>query len=243
MDTETINLSMPPEPFMKSSRAFSFLDDNFVWIAIVLSMAAHFGTLAILQRDNVVVPRIEEKKIVAKVRIFANPGGNPNSSAKAVEVAKPKPQVKPKPRPDRKVISTAKVDDKPAVETPPVENSGPQSFGDDTTGGVVGEGFSTTDGESDAGITSNWEPATRVDPVVPVEAREKGIEGYVLLSLDIDEEGKPENLSVVKAEPRNLFEKEARAAVRKWRYKPRMVNGQAVKVLGHQVRVEFKISG
>ncbi|RZA12007.1 MAG: energy transducer TonB, partial [Proteobacteria bacterium] len=109
--------------------------------------------------------------------------------------------------------------------------------------GVVGEGFSTTDGESDGGVTSNWEPATRVDPVFPVEAREKGIEGYVLLSLDIDEEGKPENLSVVKAEPRNLFEKEARAAVRKWRYKPRMVNGQAVKVLGHQVRVEFKFNG
>ncbi|MES2746625.1 MAG: energy transducer TonB [Bdellovibrionota bacterium] len=228
---------------MKSSRALSFIDDYFVWIAIVLSVAAHFGTLAILQRDNVVVPKIEEKKIVAKVRIFANPGGNPNSSAKAVEVAKPKPQVKPKPRPDRKVISTAKVDDKPAVETPPVENAGPQSFGDDTTGGVVGEGFSTTDGESDGGVTSNWEPATRVDPVFPVEAREKGIEGYVLLSLDIDEEGKPENLSVVKAEPRNLFEKEARAAVRKWRYKPRMVNGQAVKVLGHQVRVEFKFNG
>jgi protein TonB len=242
MDIETLNLRMPPEPFMKSSRALSFVDDNFVWIAIVLSIAAHFGTLAILQRDNVVAPKIEVKKTVAKVRIFANPGGNPNAPAKVVEVAKPKPQVKPKPRPDRKVISTAPVDEKP-VEAPPAENSGPQSFGDDTTGGVVGEGFSTTDGESDAGITSNWEPATRVDPIFPKEAAEKGLEGYVLLSLDINEEGVPENLSVVKAEPRNLFEKEAKSAVRKWRYKPRMVNGQAVKVLGHQVRVEFKLSG
>ncbi len=242
MDTETINLRMPPEPFMKSSKALSFVDNNFVWIAVVLSLAAHFGTLWILQRDQVVVPQMEVKKPVAKVRIFANPNGSPNSQTKVVEVSKPKPQPKPKPKPNTKVISTATVD-KPAEEAPQETNSGPQSFGDDTTGGVVGEGFSTTDGESDGGVTSNWEPSTRVDPTFPDEARQKGIEGYVLLRLDIDETGKPENLEVVKAEPRNMFESDAKKAVRKWRYKPRMVNGQAVKVIGHEVRVEFKLAG
>lgn len=227
---------------MKSSKALGFIDENFVWIAIILSVAAHFGTLLILQRDQVVVPQMEIKKTVAKVRIFSNPNGNPNSQAKVVEVSKPKPQPKPKPKPDHKVINTAKVQEQPVVETPPVENSGPQSFGDDTTGGVVGEGVSTTDGESEGGITSNWEPATKVDPDFPMEARQKGVEGFVLLQMDIDESGKPENIEVIKAEPRNLFEKEAKKAVRQWRYKPRMVNGQAVKVLAHQVRVDFKFS-
>lgn len=230
---------------MKSSKALSFIDNNFVWIAIVLSVAAHFGTLFILQRDKVVAPQAEVKKPVAKVRIFANPNGNPNSQTKVVEVAKPKPLPKPKPvpKPDRKVINTAPVQEKVAEEAPVVENSGPQSFGDDVTGGVVGEGFSTTDGESDGGVTSNWEPATRVDPEFPQEARVKGISGFVLLSLDINEEGQPENISVVKADPRNMFEQEARKAVRKWRYKPRLVNGQPVKVIGHQVRVEFNLQG
>ena len=243
MDTQTINLQMPTEPFMKSSRALSFIDNNFVWIAIVLSVAAHFGTLLILQRDRVVAPQVEVKKPPTKVRIFANPNGNPNSQTKVVEVARPKPLPKPKPSPDRKVISTAPVQEKVVEEAPAVENSGPQSFGDDVTGGVVGEGVSTTDGESDGGVTSNWEPLTRVDPEFPKEASIKGVSGFVLLSLNITEEGKPENIEVVKAEPRNMFEQEAKKAVRKWRYKPRLVNGQPVKVIGHQVRVEFNLQG
>lgn len=226
---------------MKSSKALSFVDKNFVWIAIILSVAAHFGTLWILKRDNVPVPVAEVKKTVAKVRIFSNPNGNPKSTTKVVEVATPKPQPKPKPKPkpDRKVINTAKVAP-PVEETPPIENSGPQSFGDDVTGGVVGEGISTTDGESDPGVTSNWEPYEKALPDYPEEAALKGIEGYVQIKMDINEAGVPENIEIVSAQPRNLFEKDARKAVRKWRYKPRMVGGQAVKVLGHQVRLDFK---
>jgi len=235
MDIETINLRLPPEPFMKSSKSLRFLDDYFVWIAVGLSLMAHLATLAILQRDNVAAP-VEVKKTVAKVRIFANPNGNPNVQAKAVEIAKPKPA---KPKPNRKVIATKPV----AEETPaevPEETAGPQSFGDDTTGGVVGTGISTAD-TSDPGVTSNVQPIERIEPSFPQEAAIKGIEGYVLLRFNITEDGKAEDIDVVKAEPRNLFEREAKNAVRKWRYKPRLVGGVPTKVLGQEVRFDFKL--
>ena len=241
MDIETINLRLPPEPFMKSSKGLRFLDEYFVWIAVVLSVAAHLVTLLILQRDVVAVPQVEVKKTVAKVRIFANPNGNPNASAKAVEVAKPKPDIKPKPKPDHKVINTKPVEKDTPQEAVPAEAAGPQSFGDDKTGGVVGEGFSTTDGEGDAGVTANAEPIDRIEPTFPKEAAVKGLEGYVLLRFDINEEGKAENIEVLKAEPRNMFEKEAKNAVRKWRYAPRMVNGVAAKMVGKEVRFDFKL--
>lgn len=241
MDIETINLRLPPEPFMKSSKSLRFVDEYFVWIAVVLSVAAHFGTLWILQRDAVVVPQVEVKKTVAKVRIFANPNGNPNAVAKAVEVAKPKPVTPPKPRPDRKVINTKPVEKDTPQETVPQEAAGPQSFGDDVTGGVVGEGFSTTDGEGDAGVTANAEPIDRIEPTFPKEAQVKGIEGYVLLRFDINEEGRAENIEVVKSEPRNMFDKEAKTAVRKWKYAPRMVGGVAAKMVGKEVRFDFKL--
>ncbi|MBC7660851.1 MAG: TonB family protein [Chitinophagaceae bacterium] len=227
---------------MKSSKTLRFLDEHFVWVAVVLSVAAHFGTLWIMTRDTVVVPHAEVKKIVAKVRIFSNPNGNPAAVAKAVEVAKPKPDVKPKPKPDHKVINTKPVEKEAPQETPQ-ENAGPQSFGDDKTGGVVGEGFSTTDGQGDAGVTSNAEPIEKIPPTFPQEARVKGVEGYVLLKFDISEEGKAENIEVIKAEPRNLFEKEAKNAVRKWRYTPRLVSGVPTKILGKEVRIDFKLSG
>lgn len=241
MDIETINLRLPPEPFMKSSKGLRFLDEYFVWIAVLLSVVAHLGTLLILQRDNVAVPQVEVKKSVVKVRIFANPNGNPNASAKAVEVAKPKPDIKPKPKPDHKVINTKPVDKDTPQETVPQETAGPQSFGDDKTGGVVGEGFSTTDGQGDAGVTANAEPIHQADPVYPKEAEAKGLEGFVLLRFDLNEEGKAENIEVLKSEPRNMFEKEAKNAIRKWRYAPHMVNGVAAKVVGKQFRIEFKL--
>lgn len=239
MDIETVNLPLPSEPLLSNPR-IKLLDENFVWIAVVLSVLAHVATILILKRDTVEIPQIEVKKPVAKVRILANPHGNPNSQAKAVEIAKPQPKPKVQPKPNQRVIATKPVEKEP-VEAPPVENSGPQSFGDDTTGGVVGEGFSTTDGETEAGITANAEPIERIEPTYPRDAQLKGIEGYVLLRLDINEEGRAENIQVIAAEPRNMFEREAKAAVRKWQYKPRILNGQAVKMIGKEVRFEFKL--
>ncbi len=240
MDIETINLRLPPEPFMKSSKSLRFLDEYFVWIAVALSLVAHFGTLLILQRDTIAVPQVLAKKTVAKVRIFANPNGNPNLAVKAVEIAKPKPLVKPKPKPDHKVINTS-VDKDPPKEAAPQENAGPQSFGDDTTGGVVGTGFSSDEGAGAAGESSNIKPLDRVEPAFPKEASIKGIEGFVLVRFDVNEEGRPENISVVEADPRNMFEKEAKNAVRKWHYKPRLVSGVPTKVIGQEIRFDFKL--
>jgi protein TonB len=61
-----------------------------------------------------------------------------------------------------------------------------------------------------------------------------------MLRFDITEEGRVENIQVVDANPRNLFEREARNAVKKWKYAPRLANGQAVKVVGREVQIDFK---
>ena len=181
-------------------------------------------------------PAPPEKPHVAKVRILANPNGNPNiTQTKAVEIAKPKP----KPKPNTRSLAKNAPKEEPKEEAPQ-ENNAPQSFGDDPTGGVVGTGFSTTDGSSDPGATSNAEPIERVKPEFPQEAALKGIEGWVLLRFDITEEGRVENIEVVNANPRNMFERKARDAVKKWKYAPRMSNGQAVKVIGREVQIDFK---
>lgn len=239
MKTDTLDLGLPSQSSDVSGRAGRWLDDNFVLVASLVSLGMHFAILFALKKEPAPFVPPEPAKVVAKVRIFANPNGNPNSVAKAVEVAKPKPLPKPKPRPDQKVISTAPVTEV-ASETPAVD-AGPQSFGDDVTGGVVGEGFSTTDGESEAGITANAEPIERIEPNFPSEAQAQGIEGWVLLRFDISEEGKAEKIEVIGAQPRNLFEREAKTAVKKWKYSPRLVAGVPTKIIGKEVRFEFKL--
>jgi len=83
----------------------------------------------------------------------------------------------------------------------------------------------------------------RVAPVYPVRARMKGIEGAVTLRFDIDRQGRVENPRIVRAEPEGVFENAVVAAVTKWRYKPKSVNGKPVRRDNVWVTLQFTLPG
>ncbi|MCX6130988.1 MAG: TonB family protein [Proteobacteria bacterium] len=238
MEIVTVSTTTTPGSAMKIEAIARNVDNHAPWLAIIGSVGIHIASVLFMRfghsGKDYVAP---EKPKVVKVRILANPHGNPAvTQTKAVEIAKPKPIPKPNAR-----NITKKTE--PKVEEPqPETNSAPQSFGDDPTGGVVGVGVSTSTGDSDPGVTSNWQPLEQTKPSMPKEAALKGIEGWIKFRVDINEEGRPENITVVEAENRSVFENEARKALRKWKYAPRMVNGQAVKVIGHLITIEFKLT-
>ena len=64
----------------------------------------------------------------------------------------------------------------------------------------------------------------KVKPSYPDSAREKGIEGYVVLRLLIGKDGVVKDLHLVKG-PQELADA-ATEAVRQWRFKPYYLNGQ-----------------
>lgn len=68
----------------------------------------------------------------------------------------------------------------------------------------------------------------RVQPVYPYEARRKEINGKVILRFVVDSEGNVQNIKVLRAEPKGLFEENAREAVKKWRFKPGYFSGEPV---------------
>lgn len=78
-------------------------------------------------------------------------------------------------------------------------------------------------------------------PKYPEAAREEGVEGKVVFSIVIDEEGKVVEAEVVTSEPEGIFEETAREALMKWRYEPATVEGRPVKVRVGQT-VEFTLS-
>lgn len=84
-------------------------------------------------------------------------------------------------------------------------------------------------------------PLYRVEPRYPRKALRLGKQGYVVLSFDINASGRVVNIQVLQAKPKRLFERAAKRALKKWKYKPMLVNGEAVSQVGQKIRLDFKM--
>lgn len=83
-------------------------------------------------------------------------------------------------------------------------------------------------------------PIVRVAPVYPARALSRGIEGYVDMSFTVTTTGSVKD-PVVDFSTSSLFERAASQAVLKFKYKPRVVDGQPVEVPNVKTRITFKI--
>lgn len=84
-------------------------------------------------------------------------------------------------------------------------------------------------------------PLVRVAPQYPGRAMSRGIEGWVQLRFSISQTGTPYNVVVVANEPSGIFDSAAIRAVEKWKYKPRVVNGQPTERHGIEVVISFNL--
>lgn len=97
---------------------------------------------------------------------------------------------------------------------------------------------------SDFGLSSGDQevrPIVRVDPSYPANAARDGIEGWVSLRFTIDPLGGVRDIEIIDAEPKRIFDREARRALAKWKYQPRRVDGEAVSQTGMLVMLEFTL--
>jgi len=86
-------------------------------------------------------------------------------------------------------------------------------------------------------------PIVRIEPKYPIQAARDGKEGYVILSFTINKIGGVEDVKVLEAKPKRVFDKEAKRALRKWKYKPKVVEGKALRQPGLTVQLDFKMGG
>lgn len=143
------------------------------------------------------------------------------------------PKPKPLPEPPKSV-------------TPPPPR--PQPVGDDSTQLVAMTDLTvrvptTQLGPIDfAGPRDNTAmPIVRVQPKYPIKAARDGIEGWVSLSFSIDPLGRVTNVDIIDSQPKRLFDQAARKALKRWKYKPQIKDGKAIKVDGQSVLLEFKL--
>jgi protein TonB len=90
---------------------------------------------------------------------------------------------------------------------------------------------------SDAGSI----PLVRIQPMYPRSAAEKRIEGWVLLEFTITITGAVKKAKVIASDPPRIFDSAALKAIRKWKYKPKIVNGVPVETRGVQVKLSFRL--
>lgn len=70
---------------------------------------------------------------------------------------------------------------------------------------------------------------TRLPPAYPLTARNRGIEGWVNIRFVVTEQGNVEDVAVIAAEPREIFNASVMQCVSAWRFKPGTVGGVPVK--------------
>ncbi len=80
----------------------------------------------------------------------------------------------------------------------------------------------------------------KVNPNYPPLARQARIQGQVLLQAEISKDGSIQNLRLISGHP--MLAPAAIEAVKQWRYKPYLLNGEPVEV-ETQVQVNFTLSG
>ena len=89
-------------------------------------------------------------------------------------------------------------------------------------------------------VTQDARLIKHVSAEYPPSAASRGMEGVVDVSFTVSKDGSVSDAMVVHADPPDVFNRSAIAAVRRWKYEPKTVNG--VPVEAHvQLRLQFKL--
>jgi protein TonB len=86
-------------------------------------------------------------------------------------------------------------------------------------------------------------PIVKVLPEYPARAASRGVEGYVIVEFMVTKLGTVSNPVVIKAEPAGYFERAALKAASKFKYKPKVINGEPVDVAGVPNKIIFQLEG
>jgi protein TonB len=146
---------------------------------------------------------------------------------KQIKPRKPPPPEAPPPEPPApKLDELTPSAEKIAITAVPVKTDIDLSSG----------GFSLGVGEGD------YLPIVKVAPIYPQRAVSRGVEGHCIVEYTVTRSGTTRDVDVVADQcSSSLFEKASVAAALKFKYKPRVVDGEAVEVSGVRNKFTYEL--
>ena len=84
-------------------------------------------------------------------------------------------------------------------------------------------------------------PIVRVNPKYPISALRNGVQGWVVLAFDISKIGEVINVKVLDSQPKRIFDKAAKQALKKWKYRAKLVDGKQVSQQNFTVQLDFNM--
>lgn len=97
----------------------------------------------------------------------------------------------------------------------------------------LGGGLGASDGE--------YLPIVKVAPIYPRRATSRGIEGYCIVEYTVTKNGSIRDPQAVDCQPSGIFERASIKAAEKFKYKPRVVDGEPIEVAGVQNKFTYTL--
>lgn len=194
--------------------------------SIVISISL-FGLMQwLIKPSSVQVDRGDEVAMVGFIRSLQDSETQQKNRA-------PKEPQKPEPLPLASPMSVKTQAQNFDVSPQPLMASALTNFKSDATNGL----FSGL-GSVDSDVT----PLVQIEPRYPAQALARKIEGYVVIEFSIDATGGVTAVSVLDAQPKGVFEREAIKAAWRYRFKPKIVDGKPTAQIA-KLPFEFSLEG
>lgn len=98
---------------------------------------------------------------------------------------------------------------------------------------ISSSGMSTGDGE--------YLPIVKVAPIYPRRAQTRGITGYCIVEYTVTKSGSIRDPLPVDCSPAGIFDRASVKAAEKFKYKPRVVDGEAIEVAGVRNKFTYEL--
>ncbi len=193
-------------------------------LAVVVTLALLWSMQRLIAGGNNVMTEAPRGNVLDFIRLKKD---------QAIVKKERKPQKPPQPK-----------EPPPLMETPQMQQANPNA-------NAVSTSFSAeiqTDSGLSGGLSldsadGDYLPIVKVAPIYPRRAQSRGIEGYVIVEFTVTKNGSVRDPIVVEAKPEGIFDQAAIDAALKFKYKPRVVDGDATEVAGVQNKISFEIDG
>ena len=198
---------------------------NFIRITIgaLLGAAVTLGLFYLMPLLIAMADSSLDEKPATKIADITMPDREIETNLKEAKPDKPDDPEEPPPDLDQPDIE--------AEVNPDALNMTPQISADVNIG--LGTGLGTGDGE--------YLPIVKVAPMYPRRANSRGVEGYCTVEYTVTKNGSTRDAVAVDCVPSGYFERTSVKAATKFKYKPRVIDGEAIEVLGVQNRFTYEL--